>query len=222
VVVGEPRLAVLRDRPYALISFLNMIALLYSPLLGVLLPLWVVQRTEVPRWTVAVLFVINTVIVVLFQVRVGLRVTDLWSAARLARHGGVLMLAACVMFALSAGSSAWLSAAVLVAAVGLQALSEMMQAAGAWEISFGLAPPHRHGQYQGFFGAGMAVARMIGPLLLTTLTLTWGTAGWLLLGGLFLLSGLAMRPAVRWAERQLPTDGSGNVEPRRLDGALTV
>ena len=37
--------------------------------------------------------------------------------------------------------------------------------------------------------------------LLTTLIVTWGTPGWLLLGGLFLGAGFAMGPAVRWAER---------------------
>jgi MFS family permease len=83
----------------------------------------------------------------------------------------------------------------------LQSLAEMMQAGGAWEISFGLAPDGRHGQYQGFFTSGFTVARMLGPLLVTTLILGWGTAGWLLLGGLFLVAGLAMGPAVRWAER---------------------
>jgi MFS family permease len=84
-------------------------------------------------------------------------------------------------------------------AAGLQALAEMMQASGSWQISFDLAPPGKHGQYQGFFGSGFTVARMLGPLLVTTLIISWGTAGWLLLGGLFLAAGLAMVPAVRAA-----------------------
>lgn len=71
----------------------------------------------------------------------------------------------------------------------------------AWEISFSLAPEDRHGQYQGFFGAGFTVARMLGPLLVTTVVLGWGTAGWLCLGGLFVVAGVAAGPAVRWAER---------------------
>jgi hypothetical protein len=45
---------------------------------------------------------------------------------------------------------------------------------------------------------------MLGPLLVTTVVLSWGTAGWLLLGGLFLAAGLAMGPAVRWADRARP------------------
>ncbi|MFJ3216304.1 hypothetical protein ACIPLC_10335 [Kitasatospora sp. NPDC086801] len=92
-------------------------------------------------------------------------------------------------------------AALLVAASVLQVIGEMRQSAGSWQISFDLAPPERIGQYQGFFGTGVAVARTLGPLLLTTLLLDGGLAGWLVLGGLFLAAGYAMGPVVRWAER---------------------
>lgn len=202
---GEPALAVLRDRPYALVSLLNMVALLNMPLLSLVIPLWIVQRTEAPSWTVSALLVLNTLGVVLFQVRVARRVTDLESAARSVRRAGAVLLAACAVFALSSASSAWSSAwaaaLVLLLAACLQVFGEMTHASGSWEIGFGLAPAGRQGQYQGFFGSGAAVARMLGPLPLTTLILTWGTPGWLVLGGLFLLSGLATGPAVRWALR---------------------
>jgi len=84
----------------------------------------------------------------------------------------------------------------------------MMQSGGAWEISFALAPAHRQGQYQGFFGTGTAVARMLGPVLLTTLIIGWGTVGWLLLGGMFLLAGLVNGPVVRWALARRPEQGT--------------
>ncbi|MDP9847472.1 MFS transporter [Streptosporangium lutulentum] len=199
---GEPAPAVLRDRPYALVSLLNMITLLNMPLLSLVIPLWIVQRTEAPAWTVSALMVLNTLGVVFFQVRVARRVTDLTTASRSVRRAGMVMLVACAAFALSAaGSSAWVAGAVLLVAACLQVFGEMLQGSGAWEIGFDLAPPGRQGQYQGFFGTGAAIARMLGPLLLTTLIVTWGAPGWLLLGGLFLGAGLAMGPAVRWAER---------------------
>jgi len=74
---GEPRLAVLRDRPYALIALLNTVMVLYMPLLSLVVPLWVVGRTHAPTWMVATLMVLNTLSVVLFQVRVARRVTGL-------------------------------------------------------------------------------------------------------------------------------------------------
>ena len=199
---GEPMLAVLRDRPYALVATLNMVLQLHIPMITLAIPLWIVERTSAPGWTVSLLLVLNTVSVVLFQVRVAVKVTDLASALRFMRFAGVTLLAACAVFALSGfGVPAWVSVAVLLVAAALQAAAEMMQASGAWELSFGLAPEGRHGQYQGFFGSGFTVARMLGPVLVTTVVLGWGTAGWLVLGGVFVAAGVAMGPAVRWAER---------------------
>jgi MFS family permease len=208
-VKGEPRLAVLRDRPYALITLLNTIMLLYMPLLSLVIPLWIVQRTHAPHWMVSALLVLNTLSVVLFQVRVARRVSDLPTAARQVGRSGVMMLLACGVFALSGlGTSAWAAGLVLLAGAVLQVIGEMMLGSGAWEISFDLAPAHKQGQYQGFFGTGTAVARMLGPVLLTSLVIGWGIAGWLVLGGLFLAAGLTMGPAVRWASgRQTVSQG---------------
>ncbi|GIH03207.1 MFS transporter [Rhizocola hellebori] len=195
-----PQMAVLRDRPYAVITLLNTVLMLYMPLLSLVVPLWIVQRTTAPHWMVSALLVLNTVSVVLFQVRIAGRVSGLASAARLVRLSGLVMLASCTVFALSSiGTSAWAAGLILLAAAALQVLGEMMQASGAWEISFGLAPADKQGQYQGFFGTGTAIARMLGPVLLTTLIITWGTIGWVILGLLFLTASLAMTPAVRWA-----------------------
>jgi len=203
---GEPRLAVLRDRPYAVVSLLNMVLQLHIPMITLAIPLWIVERTNAPGWTVSALLVLNTVSIVLCQVTVANRVTSLNSATRYIRYAGGTLLVACAVFATSGfGAPAWLAVAILLVAAALQSGAEMMQASGAWEISFGLAPEGRHGQYQGFFGSGFTVARMLGPLLVTTVVLGWGTAGWLVLGAVFLTAGIAMGPAVRWAARSRPT-----------------
>lgn len=211
---GKPKLAVLRDRPYALLAFLNMIMLLNMPVLSLILPLWIVQRTDAPHWMVATLLVLNTTSVVLFQVRIARQVNGLASATKVARRSGVVMLVACGVYACSAlGGEPWIAGAVLVAGALLQVFGEMALASSSWEISFGLAPEGKQGQYQGFFGGGIAIARMLGPLLLTALILGWGTPGWLVLGGLFVVAGLAMTPAARWAERTRSGRGAADPAP---------
>jgi MFS family permease len=196
-------LAVLSDRPYAVLSLLNMVMQLRIPVISLALPLWIVERTQAPTWVVSAVLVLNTVAVMLWQVRVSRQVRDLRGAATLVRRSGVLMLLSCVVFAVSGlHVPGWLAAVVLLVAASLQVTGEMMQSAGAWEISFGLAPAHQQGQYQGLFGTGTAVARMLGPVLLTVLIIGWGTAGWLLLGALFLVAGLVNGPTVRWAQRR--------------------
>ncbi|GAA4936196.1 MFS transporter [Streptomyces coeruleoprunus] len=217
---GRGGMAVLRDRPYALVTFLNMVMLLRMPLISLAIPLWIVEHTAAPGWTVSALLVLNTGGVMLFQVRTAAGVTGLPSAVGAVRSGGVVMFASCLVFALSgaAGGAAWAAVAALLVGAALQVWGEMRQSAGAWQISFDLAPAGQQGQYQGFFGAGVPVARMLGPVLLTTLVLTWGTAGWVVLGGLFLAAGLAMGPVVRHAERRAGAVTSGAADVRRATG----
>ncbi|MEV4896581.1 MFS transporter, partial [Nonomuraea sp. NPDC055795] len=164
-----PRLAVLRDRPYALITFLNAIMYLNMPLLSLGLPLWIVERTDAPKPVAAALLVVNMLSVVIFQVRVARQVTDLPSAARVGGRSGWVFLAACLVYAVSgAHIGPWAAVAVLVTAALIQVFGEMMQGAAAWELGFGLAPADKQGQYQGFFGMGPQIARMLGPVLMTT------------------------------------------------------
>jgi MFS family permease len=214
--VGEPRLAVLRDRPYALVSAINTVMLLYMPMLSVIIPLWIADRTSAPKWMVSAVLIVNTVSVMLFQVRVARGATSLATAARMVRYAGIVMALACAVFALTAiGSSAWLAVGLLLVGALVQVYAEMMLASGTWEISFALAPEGKTGQYQGFFAMGTAVARMLGPLMLTSLIISGGSIGWLVLGGAFALAGLAMTPAVRWA-----TAGKTASEPQPVPASV--
>ncbi|MFG3494196.1 MFS transporter [Streptomyces sp. NPDC047928] len=208
---GEPRFAVLRDRPYVLVTLVNAVLLLRLPLLSLALPLWIVERTQAPGWTVSALFVLNTLTVTLFQVRTARTVTGTESATRAVRRSGVVILASCAVFAVTAapGLSAWGAVAVLVLGSGLQVIAEMWHSAGSWQIGFGLAPRDRIGQYQGFYGAGVPLARTLGPVLVTTLLITWGVPGWLTLGALLLAAATAMTPAVRHAERRAAAEAPG-------------
>ncbi|MFF2350728.1 MFS transporter [Kitasatospora sp. NPDC058115] len=197
--------AVLADRRYAVVALVNTVLLLRMPLLSLVIPLWIADRAPQLGWLGSALFVLNTLGVTLFQVRTARAVTGLRSAARTVRQAGALLLASCAVFALSAAAVPLrVTGALLVAGAVLQVAGEMKQSAGSWQIAFDLAPADRLGQYQGFFGTGVAVARTAGPLLLTTLLLDGGGPGWLLLGGLFLAAGCAMGPAVRRAERDRP------------------
>ncbi|MFF7528710.1 MFS transporter [Streptomyces bobili] len=229
LLVGLPRVApvpvrprgglgVLRDRPYTVVALLNTVLLLRLPLLSLVLPLWITERTGAPAWLVSALFVLNTAAVTLFQVRAARGVTGLDSATRALRHSGWVMCAACALFALSAGASAWVAAGVLVAGAVLQVAAEMGQSAGSWQLSFDLAPADRVGEYQGLFGTGVTVARTLGPLCLTALLLRWGTPGWLLLGGLILAASYAMGPAARWAAagREAEAGVRGGGRPVRI------
>lgn len=133
------RLGVLRDRPYAVVTLLNTVLLLRMPLLSLGIPLWITERTDAPAWLVAVLFVLNTGAVMALQVRTARGITGLATATRAVRWSGWVMLAACAVFALSAGVSSWVAVTVLVIGAVLQVVAEMGQSAGSWRLSFDLA-----------------------------------------------------------------------------------
>nr|WSW64994.1 MFS transporter [Streptomyces sp. NBC_00995] len=200
------KLVVLRDRPYAVITLLNTVLLLRMPLLSIGLPLWITERTAAPEWLVSALFVLNTAAVTLFQVRAARSVRGTPTAARALRRSGALMVLTCAVFAVSAVDLAWVAVTALLGGSVFLVAAEMLHSAGSWHLSFDLAPPGRVGEYQGFFGTGVTVARTLGPLLLTALLVGWGTEGWLLLGGTILAASYALGPAARWAAmtRQAP------------------
>jgi MFS family permease len=202
---GPARSEVLRDGPYALVTLLQAIMMLYMPMLSVVAPLWIATRTAAPAWMVAALFVVNTAGVVLLQVRAGRRVADVPSAGRVVRQAGILLAAACGAFAAAAlGASPWVAGAILLVAAVLQVLGEVLLSAGGWQLSFDLAPAERQGQYQGFFAMASSVARATGPLLLTGVVLGGGLTGWLALAVVFAVAGIATGPVARWAATRRP------------------
>ncbi|MDX3308996.1 MFS transporter [Streptomyces sp. NPDC054884] len=219
---GVLRDSVLRDRPYALVALLNTVLLLRMPLLSLVLPLWITERTGAPAWLVSALFVLNTAAVTIFQVRAARGVTGLESATRAVRRAGWVMCAACAVFALSAGASPWVAAGVLVLGSVLQVAAEMGQSAGSWQLSFDLAPADRVGEYQGLFGTGVTVARTLGPLVLTWLLVEWGTPGWLLLGAAMVAASYAMGPAARRAAAGRDAEAAGAAATPTAAAATTV
>ncbi|MEU6479364.1 MFS transporter [Streptomyces sp. NPDC047017] len=199
---GGSLLGVFRDRGYVLLGVLNMLMTLHIPLTDVALPLWVVRQTHAPAWSIAVLFVVNTTLVVLFQYRLAKGVASVDDGVRGIRLAGVLLFAGMALYSVSGmPSSPWAATALLVAAAAVLTFGEMRQTATMMEISFRLVPGERYGQYQGFFGMGSTLSEAVGPLVLTWLVLYQRTWGWLLLGVVFLAAGLAVRHAVDLARR---------------------
>jgi len=177
---------VLADRRYLLVCVLNGLLMTYIALFTVALPLWIVGRTGAPGWTVGILVVLNTVLVVLWQVRVSRGSDTVAGAAGAIRWAGWLLLAACLLFAFGR------HVLVLVLGVVVLSLAEVLHAAGSWGLSFGLAPEDKQGQYLGAFTMGTRIYDTVGPGLVTGLTLGVGALGWVVLGGLYLMLALVM------------------------------
>jgi hypothetical protein len=154
-----------------------------------------------PTSLVAVLLVLNTVVVALFQVRLARGAEDVSSSSRAMLRGGVWIAAAFAAIGFTDGPSRWVAAAMLVAAAAVHVVGEMVSSGGQWGVQMGLAPMERQGQYQGFAGMGFSLSNIVAPTLITVLCIEWGRPGWFVMGALVLGSASAVGPASRWALR---------------------
>jgi MFS family permease len=195
-----PRWIALRDYPYIALTLLDGVLAIQGQVQTVAIPLWLTTFTTAPRWILAVAVVINTLIVVFFQVRASKRITSAQEGGRAMRRAGFTLLIACIAISVTGNLTAVSAAAILLVAVIIQTVGELWYAAGGFELSFGLAPAHAQGQYLGVYGMGVGLANSFGPALLTALCIGWGTPGWVTVGILFAAAGLLIPRAVRWAE----------------------
>ncbi|TGA91874.1 hypothetical protein [Streptomyces sp. MZ04] len=90
-VEAGSRWRAVRDLPYLAVTLLNAMLVIQYTLLEVGLPLWIVERTDAPRWTAALLLIVNCVLVALLQVRMSRSVSDVPGAVRAFGRSGVLL-----------------------------------------------------------------------------------------------------------------------------------
>jgi hypothetical protein len=198
---GEPRLAVLRDRPFVAVTLLNGIVAMHFVVMTLAIPLWIAAHTAAPTSMVAVLLILNTVAVAVLQLRLARGVDDVPSSARAMVVGCLWIAAGFVVLSFSSGVGAGLAVVLLLAGASVHVVGEMISSSGQWGISMGLAPMERQGQYQGFASLGFSVSNVIAPTLITLLCIEWGRPGWWVMGGLVLAAGALQVPVCRWALR---------------------
>ncbi|MBB6564985.1 MFS transporter [Kribbella sandramycini] len=199
--------AVLRDRPFVSFVGLDGVLNIHNSMIKVGIPLWMVTRTDAPHWLVSVMLIVNSAVVIVFQVRLSRGTDHLAGAARAGRRSGLLLSLACVILACTTQTSAALTIALLLAATLFHVVGEILESASGWGISFALAPPGQVGQYQGAQAMGRGLGDLIGPVLITTVALPLGPLGWLLTAAFFALAALlipvVLRPAQGAATHEL-------------------
>ena len=200
----ESPFTALRDKPFVAYTLMSGAMYMQYFVPGLLLPVWVVFHTNAPRWSVSAFVIINTVIVVLYQVRVGKTVQTIRQGGAAFRRAGVIFLVSCSAMGLAAGLPAWGALLLLASAVVVHTYGELWHASGTFALDFGLAPPHAQGQYQGLVGMGNFAGQALSPLILVGLVLAGGRLGFVLLGAWFAVIGLAGPAVARWGERTRP------------------
>jgi hypothetical protein len=148
-----------------------------------------------------VVLVLNTAAVVLLQVRVSRGSESLAGGARAMLRAGLLLAGCCLLFATTQGRLAAVAVPVLLAGATLHVLGEMLQGAGQWSLSFGMAPDRAQGQYQGLFAMSQQLGTVATPALATLLLTGLGWVGWIVLAVPLALAGLAVPVVLRRSGR---------------------
>ncbi|WP_329549048.1 MFS transporter [Streptomyces sp. NBC_01356] len=196
---AQPRSG-LRDFRFVSLALLCGVLEFYQPILTVALPLWIITHTEAPSSVNAVLLLLDTVLVIAFQVAASRGAETAPGAARMLRRSGLLLAACCLVFAVTQDIPAVVAVPLLLVGTAVLVLGELSQAAGSWGLSLHLPPEGKQGEYQGVFALGRGLQQTAGPFLVTALAVGQGRLGWMILAAVLLLAGLACPPLARSAE----------------------
>jgi hypothetical protein len=184
----------LRDGRFLAVSGASAVLALHQTVLTLVVPLWAVTQVGAPPPVVSAVLLTNTLLTVLLAVRLSRGADTATPAARTMRRGGLVLAAAMVLYAATANLPTAAAVALLLVATVVYTAGDLWHGAGGAGLAYDLAPPDAVGAYQGADAMIAGLARAAGPALLTLVVLDGGVPGWLALGGVFAVVGLASRP----------------------------
>ncbi|MET1044124.1 MAG: MFS transporter [Microbacteriaceae bacterium] len=180
-----------RDRRYLALTALSALFGLQFGLADIGLPLWIVGSTDAPAAMVSALLILNTGIVIAFQIPLSRGTHDVRKAGRAVAIAGLLMVVACGAYALSGEGPVAFAIALLVVAMVGHSFAEVLSTAGTWGLGFELADAGRAGAYQGVFAMAWSVSALVAPFALTA-AVSNGVGGWAALAVVFAASAFGV------------------------------
>jgi MFS family permease len=152
-----------RNVGFVTLSVCNGVLNSNQVLLNVVVPLWLVERTDAPHTLLAWLFGTNTVMAVLLQVRASRGSETLTGALRAVRLSGWAFILSCLVIGVTHETVGWVSIVLIwlghVAITG----AELWQSAADWGFQSELSDHRRLGDYQGVWGLGYQASRSSSP-----------------------------------------------------------
>ncbi|WP_217548938.1 MFS transporter [Streptomyces sp. GbtcB6] len=188
-----------RDLPVLGLVLVNGVLAMNQGVLFVVLPVWLVSRTDIQESFFSGIIVINTVFVVLFQTKVAWAGETLGGASRSLVVCAIGLGVTCLFFGAAADVGVGAGIALLVVGAVTHVVAEMALAGGSWGAATALSPDHLHGQYLGLFSSAAQIGKALTPVTALALVSALGVTGWVILSALFFVAALLVRPLVRAA-----------------------
>jgi MFS family permease len=188
--------AILKDYRYISAMLLSGVMSMHFILQNVAIPVWVVKETNAPRWWVSVIMFVNTIAVVLFQVRMSKGAANAEIGAKQFKKAGFYIAAACLFYGAAKGLNPYAASAVLIIAMLIHVVGELLASTGSWSIAFEMANQDRQGAYQGLWRMGFGGMNVIGPSLVIFFAIGLGQIGWVTMAFIFIITGLLMNQVI--------------------------
>jgi MFS family permease len=192
-----------RNTGFLALSVCNGVLNSNQVLLNVVVPLWLVERTDAPHTLLAWLFGTNTVMAVCLQVRASRGSETVNGALRAVRLSGWSFVLSCLVISVTHDTVGWVSIVLIWLGHVTITGAELWQSAADWGFQSELSDHRRLGDYQGVWGLGYQAQPIIFPGLFTFLALQWGGPGWAVIAAIGVLAAALSHPAARAAERFL-------------------
>ncbi|EON22998.1 major facilitator transporter [Nocardioides sp. CF8] len=200
--------AALKNKGFLVLGVCNGVLSSNQILLNVVVPLWLVERTDAPHTLLAWLFGTNTVLAVLLQVRASRGADSVNGSLRAVRRSGWAFVLSCLVLSVTHETVGWVSIVLIWIGHITITGAELWQSASDWGFTAELSDPRRMGDYQGVWGLGYQIEPLVFPALYTFLALTWGAPGWAVIALIGITAAAVSHPAARAAERYLAHHGS--------------
>ncbi|KRE92872.1 hypothetical protein ASG76_15530 [Nocardioides sp. Soil774] len=197
-----------RNPGFVVLGICNGVLSSNQVLLNVVVPLWLVERTDAPQALLAWLFGTNTVLAVLLQVRASRVADSVDGSLRAVRWSGWAFIVSCGLIAWTHETVGWISIVLIWIGHVTITGAELWQSAADWSFTSELSDHRRLGDYQGVWGLGYQIEPIIFPALYTYLALQVGTPGWIVIALIGVAAAALAHPAARAAERHLVRIGA--------------
>ncbi|WP_029150184.1 MFS transporter [Microbacterium indicum] len=186
------------DKTYVVVMSMNGVLGVQYAALTVGVPLLVATSPDLPNWLAPAALLVNTAIVVLCQAPVSARVDGVPAAGRSMLFAGLILgtsSAGFVLALLMGGGSA--GVALILALVVVHSLGEIVQVAGAFDLSYDLADQRYMGSYQGVYAWTSGVGSALGPGIWSVAIASGTFWGAPVIGAGFIAAGVAAWAATR-------------------------
>jgi len=179
--------AVIRDRPFLILTITNVIFALGSIFLGLGIPVFITATLHQPAWLVGFVLAFNTILLAITRTIV-VRLLEPYRRTRALVLSGLIWCAWCAVTALAIFIPSWLLIPYIFVTTVFYTLAELINVATSNALVAAASPATLRGRYLAFYQFAWSIASILAPTLFTVLFTAAPILPWLVIGALMLLA----------------------------------